>query len=184
VNSVFLGLGANLPGNWGAPSATLGRACEELQSHGLRIERRSAVYATVPLGPGRQAPYLNAVVLAQADCAPAELLRIVKHIERQAGRRFGPVWGARCLDIDVLDYGSRKLGWPPGRRARGQLILPHPEIAQRAFVLVPLLEIEPHWRHPALGVAGRTLLARLGRRGRLGVRRRLDFAVSGCDKRP
>ena len=182
MNRLFLALGGNLAGPWGPPGATLGRARAELAAAGLRIVRASRTYATVPLGPGRQAPYLNAVLLLEASIAPAALLRLLKRIERRAGRRFAPRWGARCLDIDVLDYGGRRLGWPVRRRERGRLVLPHPEMHRRAFVLVPLLEIAPHWRHPARGIAGRTLLECLGRADRAGVRRTLDFAVSACDK--
>jgi 2-amino-4-hydroxy-6-hydroxymethyldihydropteridine diphosphokinase len=182
VNGLLLGLGGNLPGPWGDPRETLARARSELSRAGLRIVRSSRIYATAPMGPGRQAPYLNAVLLIEANVAPAALLRLLKRIERRAGRRFGRHWGPRCLDIDALDYAGRRLGWPPRRRERGRLVLPHPEMHRRAFVLVPLLEIAPHWRHPALGVAGRTLLGRLSHRGRFGVRQTLDFAVSACDK--
>jgi 2-amino-4-hydroxy-6-hydroxymethyldihydropteridine diphosphokinase len=182
MNRLLLALGGNLPSPWGDPKDTLARAREELSRAGLRIVRSSGVYATAPLGPGRQAPYLNAVLLVEASIAPATLLRLLKQIERRAGRRLGLHWGPRCLDIDALDYSGRRFGWPPRRRERGRLILPHPEMHRRAFVLVPLLEIAPHWRHPALGVYGCTLLGRLGRRGRLGVRQTLDFADSACDK--
>jgi 2-amino-4-hydroxy-6-hydroxymethyldihydropteridine diphosphokinase len=128
------------------------------------------------LGSGRQADYLNAVILLEAKVGPAALLRLIKQLERRAGRRFGPHWGPRSLDIDVLDFGSQRIGWPPEqRRQRGRLILPHPEMHKRAFVLVPLLEVEPHWRHPVLGIGARSLLARLGRRARFDVRRALDF---------
>jgi 7,8-dihydro-6-hydroxymethylpterin-pyrophosphokinase len=67
-------------------------------------------------------------------------------------------------------------------RQRGSLILPHPEIHNRAFVLVPLMEINPQWRHPALAASGRSLLARLPRANRRGIRQSLDFAASACDK--
>jgi 2-amino-4-hydroxy-6-hydroxymethyldihydropteridine diphosphokinase len=181
VHTLLLALGANLAGPWGPPNETLRRAQRELSCAGLRILASSHIYETAPLGPGRQAPYLNAVLLLEAHAAPAALLRLIKHIERRAGRRLGARWGPRCLDIDILDYGCRRLGWPKRRRQRGQLILPHPEMHARSFVLVPLLEVDPHWRHPALAVAGRTLLARLGRERRHGIRRSLDFAASACD---
>ena len=113
VNTLLLGLGGNLPGPWGGPDETQRRAKAELSRAGLRIVRSSRIYATAPIGPGRQAPYLNAVLLIEAHVAPGALLRIVKSIERRAGRRFGPLWGPRCLDIDVLDYAGRRLGWPP-----------------------------------------------------------------------
>jgi 2-amino-4-hydroxy-6-hydroxymethyldihydropteridine diphosphokinase len=176
VNRLLLALGANISGVWGEPRETLARACDVLAKAGLRAVNASHVYATPPLGPGRQAPYLNAVVEFEAGLAPAALLRLIKQIERRAGRRFAPRWSPRCLDLDILDIGSRRLGWPPPRRReRGRLILPHPEMHRRAFVLVPLLEVAPHWRHPALGVGARLLLAGLRRHGRDGVRQSLDL---------
>ncbi len=177
-----LALGANISGPWGTPRDTLRRARSELAGAGLRLLASSSIYDTVPLGPGRQAPYLNAVLLLRAHIAPAALLRLIKRIERRAGRRLGARWGPRSLDIDILDYGGRRLGWPRHRRQRGRLVLPHPEMHARSFVLVPLLEIDPHWRHSALAVAGRTLLARLDRERRRSIRRSLDFAASACDK--
>ena len=182
VNTLLLALGANLAGPWGTPVETLRRARRELSRTGLAILAESGVYHTLPLGPGRQASYLNAVLLLRARIAPAALLRHIKHIERRAGRRLGTRWGPRCLDIDILDHGGRRMGWPQRRRQPGRLVLPHPEMHRRAFVLVPLLEVAPHWRHPALAVAGRTLLARLPRVSRRGVRQSLDFASLACDK--
>ena len=181
-HGVLLALGANMSGAWGSPCETLARAQRELAMAGLHTLRASPLYATSPLGPGRQAPYVNAVLQVQASLAPGALLRLVKRIERRAGRRFGPHWGPRCLDIDVLDFGGRRLGWPARRRERGRLILPHPEMHLRAFVLVPLLEVDRHWRHPALGSAGRALLGRLIPSSRRHMRRILDFAEFACDK--
>ena len=158
---VLLALGANLPGRWGDPLTALRRVVVELANAGLRLMAASHIYTTTPLGPGRQAPYLNAVLMLESHLAPAALLRLLKGLERRAGRRFAPRWGPRCLDIDVLDYAGRRVGRPSRRRERGRLVLPHPELHSRAFVLVPLLEIAPHWRHPVLGVAGRTLLVRI-----------------------
>jgi 2-amino-4-hydroxy-6-hydroxymethyldihydropteridine diphosphokinase len=142
----------------------------------------SGIYATTPLGSVRQAHYRNAVLSLQGAVAPAELLRLAKRIERSAGRRMGPHWGPRSLDIDVLDYGGRRLGWPPRRRERGRLILPHPEMHVRAFVLVPLLEVDRHWRHPVLGASARVLLDRLRPAARSCIRQTLDFMGSACDK--
>ena len=99
-----------------------------------------------------QPRYLNAVVLVEAYIAPGALLRLLKRIERRAGGRLGARnGGPRPLDIDILDYGGRRIGRPPRRRQRGRLILPHPEMHRRAFVLVPLLEVAPAWRHPRSG---------------------------------
>ena len=182
ASKVILALGANLPGRWGAPREALRRAGEELAQAGLRPVAASRVYATAPVGPGRQAPYLNAVLVLEAHMGPSALLRLVKRLERRAGRRFAPHWGPRCLDIDILDYAGRRIGRPAMRRERGRLVLPHPQMHKRAFVLVPLLEVAPRWRHPVLGIAGRTLLARIDRRGRAGVRPTLDSLAPACDK--
>jgi 2-amino-4-hydroxy-6-hydroxymethyldihydropteridine diphosphokinase len=179
---VILALGANLPGRWGEPRAALRRVVAELTNAGLRPKAASHIYATTALGPGRQKSYLNAVLILESHLAPAALLRLLKALERSAGRRFAPRWGARCLDIDVLDYCGRRFGAPSRRRERGRLILPHPELHRRAFVLVPLLEIAPGWHHPLLGVPGSTLLARLDPRKRAGVRRTLDLLAPACDK--
>jgi 2-amino-4-hydroxy-6-hydroxymethyldihydropteridine diphosphokinase len=188
AGSLILALGANLPGRWGTPREALRRVVQELAEVGLRPMAASRIYATTPIGPGRQAPYLNAVLILESHIAPAALLRLLKRLERCAGRqrwggrRFGPLWGARCLDIDILDYAGRRIGAPSRRRERGGLVLPHPELHRRAFVLVPLVEVAPGWRHPVLGVTGRALLARLDRHKRAGVRQTLDSAAAACDK--
>jgi 2-amino-4-hydroxy-6-hydroxymethyldihydropteridine diphosphokinase len=160
--AILLGLGANMRGAWGEPRATLARAVRELVAGGLAVVRASSLYTTAPLGLGRQSRYLNAVLAVEGSLAPAAVLRLVKQIERQAGRRLGRHWGPRPLDIDVLDHGHKRIGRSQARRRPGQLLLPHPEMHRRAFVLVPLQEIAPSWRHPRLGVGAATLLARLG----------------------
>ncbi|HZT46829.1 MAG TPA: 2-amino-4-hydroxy-6-hydroxymethyldihydropteridine diphosphokinase [Hyphomicrobiaceae bacterium] len=179
---ILLGIGANADGAWGAPPNTLLRAREALAAAGLDIIASSPAYVTEALGPGRQRPHLNAVLAARSNLPPGALLRLAKRIERQAGRRLGRRWGPRALDIDLLDMRGKRYGWPPCRRYPGRLILPHPEMHRRAFVLVPLLDVAPSWRHPVLDLAGRTLLARLPARHRRGVGRSLDFVASACDK--
>jgi 2-amino-4-hydroxy-6-hydroxymethyldihydropteridine diphosphokinase len=157
-----------------------------LASAGVEIVAASRLYKTDAVGGGRQPPYLNAVVVARANIGPGSLLRLVKRLERRAGRRSTPPMQARPLDIDVLDFGGRRLNWPGGRRQRGRLILPHPLLHKRAFVLVPLSEVAPGWTHPVLGLRARTLLALLApgaRSGaRSGVRQALDFQIRPCEK--
>jgi 2-amino-4-hydroxy-6-hydroxymethyldihydropteridine diphosphokinase len=147
----------------------LARALNELEAAGIEIACASHLYKTEPLGSGRQPSYLNAVVVAKPGMPPGSLLRLAKQIERRAGRRSTPPMRSRPLDIDILDYGGGRLNWPAGRRERGRLILPHPLLHTRAFVLVPLLEVAPHWSHPVLGLPARTLMSRLGRRAAAGV---------------
>lgn len=186
VHTLLLALGANQAGAWGPPDQTLARAQHELACAGVRILSASHLYDTLPLGPGRQSPYLNAVVLCAARLGPAALLRLMKRLERRAGRRLTPRWGPRSLDIDILDFGGRRLGWSRGRLERlvpGRLVLPHPQIDRRAFVLIPLLEVDPHWHHPTLAASGRALMARLPPASRRGVRGSLAFAASACENR-
>ena len=179
---ILLGLGSNLAGPWGPPQAIFARALHKLAAAGLRILGCSSLYATTPVGLGRQPAYLNAVVMVEGSTSPAVLLRTLKRIEREAGRRLGRHWGPRQLDIDILDFGGRQIGNPHGRRRRGQLQLPHPEMHRRAFVLLPLREVAPFWRHPGLGLTVSALLARLAPRDRAGVRRLLDSPAITCDK--
>jgi 2-amino-4-hydroxy-6-hydroxymethyldihydropteridine diphosphokinase len=171
---VFVGLGANQPGRWGSPAESLIRALSELRAQRVQVVAQSHIYSTDPIGSVRQTRYSNAVIAVRSPHAPATLLRILKRIERQAGRRTGRVWGPRPLDLDVIDYGGRVIGWPYQHRVADRIVLPHPHMHERAFVLVPLMDIAPAWRHPALGFTARQLLAKC-RAGRGNVRYMLDF---------
>jgi 2-amino-4-hydroxy-6-hydroxymethyldihydropteridine diphosphokinase len=183
IGTLVLALGGNLPGRWGHPHESLARACRALEAAGLRIVKSSLLYKTDPVGGGRQPAYLNAVVMATGSIAPGSLLRLLKQTERRAGRKATPPMQARPLDIDVLDYGGRRLNWPCRQRERGRLVLPHPLLHKRAFVLVPLTEIAPRWSHPVLGRRPKAMLARLGPGAAKGVRT-LDFRLRACEKAP
>ncbi|PZN15630.1 MAG: 2-amino-4-hydroxy-6-hydroxymethyldihydropteridine diphosphokinase [Proteobacteria bacterium] len=181
MSSVLISLGANMPGAWGVPLETLRQAISELRRLSLTVDNVSALYETEPVGGISQPRYLNAVIAAKASISPATLLRRLKQVERRAGRRLGVRWGPRPLDLDIIDFAGTRYGWPQGRRQRGRLVLPHPEAHRRAFVLVPLLDVAPHWRHPVLGTSARILLARAGPQRR-GVRRVLDSRWIMCDQ--
>jgi len=167
-------------GSWGEPRATLLRACRELEAAGVEIVRRSNCYETMPVGGGRQPRYLNAVVTVRTGAAPGALLRLAKSMERRAGRKLAPRMAARPLDIDILDYAGRRIGHPGSHRRHGQLILPHPEMHKRAFVLRPLQDVAPHWLHPIFGRPVKALLAHLKPADRAGVT--LDSARNSCKK--
>lgn len=160
IGRIWLALGANIAGPWGGPSESLARAMCELERTGLAIVRRSSLYWTLPMGPGRHPPYANAVVEVRGSIGPGALLRLVKRLERRAGRHMTRRWAPRPLDIDLLDVGGRRLGHGRETRPAGQLQLPHPALALRGFVLVPLSEVAPGWRHPRLGVSAGELLRR------------------------
>jgi 2-amino-4-hydroxy-6-hydroxymethyldihydropteridine diphosphokinase len=157
----ILALGTNRPGVWGSPRATLARAVEEIQKLGCQIQAKSALYETKAIGRLRQPRFLNAAILVDAALPPATLLRALKRLERSAGRRPAQGPGARPLDLDVIDSCGRVYGSERARRIPGRVILPHPMISQRLFVLCPLLDICPHWFDPRRKVGARHLALRL-----------------------
>jgi 2-amino-4-hydroxy-6-hydroxymethyldihydropteridine diphosphokinase len=157
---IWIAIGANIPGTWGAPSDTIERVRMELERCGLTIVARSSLYRTPPVGRTAQPRFLNAVLGVRGSIAPAALLRLLKQLEARAGRRANGRWGPRPLDMDILDFGGRMIGRPAAARIAGTLVLPHPELTRRGFVLVPLAEVAPGWRHPRLNVSAATLLKR------------------------
>lgn len=151
--TAYLGLGSNLDD----PAAQVARAVTTLGR--LRDSRLLAVsrfYRNPPMGPQDQPDYVNAVVALETFLEPRELLAEMQAIERAQGRdRSGPRWGPRTIDLDLLAYGEQVIDEP-------QLHVPHPGVAERAFVLVPLAEIAPDARLPGLAPLA-TLLAGVDR---------------------
>jgi 2-amino-4-hydroxy-6-hydroxymethyldihydropteridine diphosphokinase len=139
MKTVYLGLGSNL----GDRAANLEKALTALTANGVGIVRRSSFYATEPVGFAPQHWFLNCVVEAQCDLMPRQLLRATQQVERQLGRRKTVRNGPRTVDIDILLYGGNVVRMP-------DLEIPHPRLAERRFVLVPLREIAPGFRHPTL----------------------------------
>ncbi len=142
----YIGMGANLPSCAGPPEATLTGAAERLGSLG-RVIARSRLYSTTPVGFVGQPRFVNAVVALQTDLEPRHLLHQLLAIEQEFGRdRSGAVRnGPRTLDLDILLFGNVQLSEPG-------LQIPHPRLAERAFVLVPLAEIAPDIAAARLGV--------------------------------
>lgn len=157
--AVFLALGSNL----GDRRRNLAVALLRLEPL-LRVEAVSSLYETEPVGPD-QPKYLNAVCRGITGLAPRALLRHVQEVEREIGRRpDGTRWGPRPIDIDLLLYGDVVADEP-------ELRLPHPELAERAFVLVPLAELAGEARHPLLGESIVALAAKIDASG---VRKQAD----------
>lgn len=176
--NVLLAFGANSDGPWGTPAETFARALAELERHGVRLTSVSPLYETEAVGQTRQAPYLNGVALVTTSLPAPALLRLMKQIEARAGRRGGRPWGSRTLDLDIIDYKGRISNWRPHRREWRQtgarpLMLPHPMAHERPFVLKPLLEIAPNWRHPTLQRSARELWRDVASRREGRVLRRL-----------
>ncbi len=143
-----MGLGGNL----GNRESFLRRCRDLLERSTIRILRGSSVYETEPVGPRQQPWFLNQVVEVETELGPQELLDAVKSIEAEMGRVPGPAGGPRVIDIDILLAGDRTLDTV-------RLQVPHPRMAQRNFVLVPLSEIAPEAVHPGLGKTIRELQA-------------------------
>lgn len=137
---VFVALGSNLGDREAVLAAALGRLADLAAG---RTVRSSHIYETLPWGIADQPPFLNSVASFETCLDPPALLAALQGIERDAGRTGGLRWGPRVLDLDILDM--------EGIRRESDPILPHPRIAERAFVLVPLCEIAPGWVHPLTG---------------------------------
>lgn len=144
---VYLGLGSNL----GDRQANLERAVELLGER-LRMVKMSSVYETEPVGYKDQPLFLNAVCRVQTDIGPLQLLSLVKGIEASMGRVPNFSDGPRLIDIDIILYGDMVMMDP-------ELSIPHPRMAQRAFVLIPLAEIAPGLVHPFSGESVEEMVA-------------------------
>ena len=164
---IIISLGANVTSRWGNAATTILEAFRQLEREGISIRRHSALYATTPMGVVNQPVFVNAAVLAFAALPPKALLSVLKKIEAKAGRKRTQRWGPRPLDLDIVDYKSRIINWPRNgtnaRENKDRLILPHPQIQFRPFVLQPLRDVAPHWHHPVLGQTAAYYLARLKR---------------------
>lgn len=154
----YLGLGANLPSPQGEPPDTLVAALKALALRGVALKAVSALYHSPAWPPSDQPDFVNLVVAVQAGDTPQRLLATCLDVERRFGRIRGGRWAPRPLDIDILDWAGavqpeperwRVAASEPGAGAGSEaLIVPHPRLHQRAFVLRPLAEIAPAWRHP------------------------------------
>lgn len=143
-----IGLGSNI----GDKAANIDRAITLLMGDGdVRVEARSRLYRSAPWGVTDQDWFVNAAVRVSTALSPRALLERCQNVEREMGRVRIRRWGERVIDVDILTYGDRKIAEP-------DLKVPHPLIGERAFVLVPLIEVAPR-----LSLDGKTLEALLSR---------------------
>ena len=143
---VHLGLGSNL----GDRKKFLRIACSHLRSKVMTEFRVSSIYESEPLLRMSQPKYFNMVVCGLTVFSPLELLKKCQQIEISLGRIRRERWGSREIDIDILSYGNRTIN-------KDNLVIPHPEIENRSFVLMPMLELSPKWLHPKNGITVKEL---------------------------
>ena len=156
-NSIFLGAGGNLPHDlYDSPRQTLEAAFAELGRRGVRTLRVSPWYRTAPVPASDQPWFWNAVVEVASDLPADALLAELHAVEAAFGRARTVPNAARLIDLDLLDYRGEIAPGGPGKAT-----LPHPRMAGRAFVLRPLADLAPDWRHPVTGQPISQLLADL-----------------------
>jgi len=162
--SVMIALGGNMPSAQGDPAQILHSAVQRLAQTGAVIEAVSRFYKTPCFPAGAGPDYVNAAARLICDASPQDILAMLHEIEAHFGRERLRRWGQRTLDLDLIAVGDAVLPtvqtycvWrdlPPDRQtqeAPDELILPHPRMQDRGFVLVPLADIAPDWRHPVSG---------------------------------
>jgi 2-amino-4-hydroxy-6-hydroxymethyldihydropteridine diphosphokinase len=133
-------------------------ALRRLDAGGIRLKHASQLLVTAPFGVTDQPDFVNAVAEVETELDPAALLQHLHDIERLAGRERTLRWGPRTLDLDLIDYHGLIRRDPPP-------VLPHPGIAERIFVLAPIAEIAPHWRHPETQLTAEAMLEKLDQAG-------------------
>ena len=170
----LVAIGSNLSFNGVSPPDLVRNAIGRLRGPPDRAAVHSPVYRTPAFPEGSGPDYANATVRFAWRGTAEALMEMLHGMEKEAGRRRGARWAARTLDLDLIAFGESVLpdeatwlAWrdlPPGElatRTPDRLIVPHPRLQDRAFVLVPLADTAPDWRHPVTGLTARRMLDRL-----------------------
>lgn len=154
---IYLAIGSNLPTEkHGDPLRNCEAALAQLAEGSVRVEARSPWYQSAPLPASEQPDFINGVATVRTEMAPHALLKVCQAIENTFGRtRPAPANAARTMDIDIIDWNGMWL-------REGDLEIPHPRLAERLFVLAPLQDITPNWRHPVTGLHVAELVATIG----------------------
>jgi 2-amino-4-hydroxy-6-hydroxymethyldihydropteridine diphosphokinase len=145
-----IALGSNLAGAYPTREALLEAALAAMADFGITVQARSSWWRSLAWPDPSRPGYLNGVALVRSDTSPVELLSRLKALERAFDRRRNQIHADRTLDLDLIAHGRTRLNEPG-------LILPHPRAADRLFVMGPLAEIAPGWRHPESGETAQVL---------------------------
>ena len=149
---VYVAMGGNLPGAFPSVEALLEEATRRLGHYGLPVVRRSSLWRSAAWPDASEPPYLNAVALVETVLPPGKALRALHMMERDFGRVRATPNAPRTLDLDLVAYGNLVLEAPGP-------VIPHPRAHERRFVMGPLAELAPDWRHPVLGASAADLAA-------------------------
>ena len=167
----LIAYGTNLPGPFGSSSQTILKALDELQLEGFVLIKKSRQYSSAAFPDKEKPRYLNGCIKVQAKMKPLEVLDRLKIIEKKMGRLTEQRWGSRVCDLDLLSFDNelypnlKTFNYWMTLGLQDQIIekplgllLPHPRIQDRAFVLKPLVDIAPNWRHPVLDLTAEEML--------------------------
>ena len=142
---IFLGLGSNLPSKYGDRFTNINLAVSYLEGYGIKVIKKSSFYET-PSYPNKENPkFINAVILVETILPPIDLMSVLIFIEERLERKRGKKYDPRTCDLDIIDYNSQILNL---RYNNLELTVPHKELTSRNFILFPLQEISPTWKHP------------------------------------
>ena len=150
---IVIALGANLNSRAGTPRDTLRAALADIERRNVRILTVSPFYRTQAWPDPRDPDFVNAIAVVNSDLSPAGLMAVLQQTETIHGRERSKKNAPRTLDLDIVDFDGRIEAGPP--------VLPHPRLSERAFVLVPLADVAPGWRHPVTGKGVEELIAAL-----------------------
>ena len=151
-DAVVVAVGSNLGGEAGSPIAVLEAALGRFASIGLAVVKRSSFWRSASWPDPADPDYINAVAIVETSLTARQVLAALHRLEAEFGRRRAEPNAPRTLDLDLIAYGREVLD-------AGELHLPHPRAADRLFVMGPLAEIAPDWRHPVLGRRAHDLAA-------------------------
>ena len=143
---IFIGIGSNLTSkNYRSRLEACRSSVELLKRNMIKISIQSSWYETLPVPASTQSNFINGVISVKTKLNSSDLLNLLLEIERQMGRKRGLKNAARIIDLDLIAYNDEII-------ETEKLTLPHPRLPQRAFVIQPLAEIAPDWKHPVLGI--------------------------------